>query len=193
VMRRPSGSAFRILVLLTVAVVLSASYVGLVDLTVAHQPVATVVGWTDTNFSGKWTLAATGGATGYISVANGTLTVGSSGRVAPGGTLSAQNFNIPSLNLYQYPVLMVTVRSLSVYLAVRIELWTTATTAWPLVLSTFDDQSWHTIYVDLPFLGLTGKLQPHLLELGWMGIQQPVGPNEYVQFENLSLVRLVGS
>lgn len=190
--RRVSTS--RVILLVVIAIVLSAAYVGVVNLAVTHQPNRPVVGWTDSRFSGNWRVATSNGTSGYLSIFNGTLTVGASGIVEPGAVVLAQSSSLPTFDLAHYPFLSVTVRSPSEFLAIRLVLWTSPTDSYLIVLSTFQDSGWHTIYANLPSLigGSSGPISPSLIELGWTVVQQPVGPNPSVEFQNLSLVAFSG-
>ncbi len=178
--------------MLIAGLVLSGAYVGITNLVVVHQPVKLVVGWEDSQFAGDWTPSSSNGTPGYIFIANGTLTVGSAGTVFPGAIVSADAFNLATLNVARYPYLSVSVRSPSEYLAVRIVLSIGPDETSMIVLSTFNDHDWHTIYANLAFLGYSGQVSVNLLEIGWLVVQQAVGPNPGMQFQNLRLVAFSG-
>jgi hypothetical protein len=151
-----------------------------------------VVGWEDTQFTGHWSASSSTGTPGFLSISNGTLTVGAPGTYYPESTVLAVGLGLPSLDVSHYPFLSVAVRTSSVYLAVRIVLSMTPDQTLLLVLSTFNNDNWHTIYANLAFLGFVGQVPVNYLELGWTIYQHPVGPNPTVQFQNLSLVAFSG-
>lgn len=184
---------WRVAAILVAGVALSAGYVGVVEVLVPHSGLTMSVGWSEPEFNSTWVEANSSGVNGYLVRTNGSLTVAASGPVEPGGIVSAHNYDLPALNLTRYPFLSVAVRSDSVHLAVRILVWTDAATPFFLVLSTFNDPSWHTLYVNLTWLlQLSGSVRFFLFELGWIVVQQSVGPTPQVQFENLALVNLGG-
>jgi hypothetical protein len=188
---RVDRSSLRLIAILAGFVAVSAAYVGGVNVLVSHPTLKVESGWNDTAFKGPWLPSSSSGISGKVSVANGTLTVTASGTVSPGGIAAGQDFNLPSVDLSKYPYLTVQVLSSSVYVAVRIDAWPNANQSYALVMSTFNDHAWHTIDVDLNFLGLSGVTRLHLLELGWMIVQQPVGPGPSVEFRDLALVNFV--
>ncbi|MFZ1022894.1 MAG: hypothetical protein WAN87_02010 [Thermoplasmata archaeon] len=184
---------YQVIAVLVTTIVLSASYVGFVNFVVVHPPNQLVVGWSDSQFAGRWSETGSAGTPGYISISNGTLTVGAVGTIRPGAVVSAVGVALPSLDTTHYPFLAISVRSPSQYLAIRIVLSMAPGQALMLVLSTFNDANWHTIYANLDFLGFSGQVPVNYLEIGWLVVQQPVGPNPTVQFQNLSLVAFTGS
>ncbi|MFZ0891359.1 MAG: hypothetical protein WB778_08195 [Thermoplasmata archaeon] len=184
---------YQFIAVLVTALIVSAAYVGLVNFAVVHQPNQLVVGWSDSQFSGRWSESGSAGTPGYISISNGTLSVGAVGTARPGVIITAVGLDLPSLNVGRYPYLAISVKSPSEYLAIRIVLSYAPGQALMVVLSTFNDQNWHTIYANLVFLGFSGQVPVNFLEIGWMAVQQPVGPNPVVQFQNLSLVAFSGS
>jgi len=193
VVTRHSLQWLRVGAICAAVVVLSAGYVLVVNAVLPHSNLTITVGWSESQFNATWIEANTSGAAGYLVRSNESISVNANGTVQPGGIVTAQNFKLPAWNLTNYPYLTVTVRSSSTYLAVRIMVWTGSMSPHDVVLSTFNDRSWHPIYVDLTgMLGYTGSLQPYLIELGWFVVQQPVGPNPSVQFEDLALVSLRG-
>lgn len=183
----------RVAAICVAVVAVSAGYVAAVSAIIPHSGLQVGVGWSEPEFNSTWAVASSPGVSGYLIRSNGSMTVGASGSIQPGGIVSAQNMELPALDVKDYPFLTVTVRSDSVYLAVRVMVWPTSTSPHPVIVSTFNDQSWHTLYVNLSWLlGLTGSVRLYLLELGWVVVQQLVGPNPEVQYEDLALVSLRG-
>jgi hypothetical protein len=185
------GFRFRLLTLILTLIVLPVAYIAAINASVPHDHLAFSAGWTDPMFAG-WTVNSSAGASAFISVSNGVLSVVSTTSVTPQQFVAADSPNLSQVDRARYPFLLIAIRAPAYFVAARIGIATEQRGLVLVLVKTFPDSGWHTEVIDLRFFGLADGKGLLVIELGWLGVERTAPANTRVEFQDVMLASLVG-
>lgn len=165
-------------------------YVATVNSLEDHPTLRFEAGWTDPVFFEGWIFVANAPVDGYLNNSQGYLAINTDRVLNPGVIVAAQRRTLPPLDISQYPFLVVSIKTPSSLIAARIVVWLDPGQGITLLAKTYADREWHTEVIDLRFFGLSGTIQPFMLELtGWV-IERPTTEVTIVMFRELMLAKI---
>ncbi len=185
------GPRLRLAAMIVVLIVLPVAYVAAINAVLPHESLAFEAGWTDSSFSG-WTVNVSGGASAFLAVSNGIVSVISGGTVTPDQFVAADSPNLSAANITKDPFLIVSIKAPAYYVAARIGIWTGRAPFLLVLVKTYADTAWHTEVIDLRLFGLSWETSIRTLQLGWTTVERSVPGGTQVQFQGLELARRVG-